>query len=72
MLIPDRSPRRQWRLRHRAVVVTEYRFSAFCRRHHRLKQHPHWTVTQPQPGVFSWTTPAARTYTTHPHQYYTG
>jgi Domain of unknown function (DUF222) len=45
---------------------------AVCRRHHRLKQHPGWTVTQPQPGVFCWTTPAGRTYTTHPHQYYTG
>ena len=45
---------------------------AVCRRHHRLKQHPGWTLTQPRPGIFSWTTPAGRTYTTHPHQHYTG
>jgi Domain of unknown function (DUF222) len=45
---------------------------ALCRRHHRLKQHPGWTITQPQPGVFSWTTPAGRTYITRPHQYDTG
>nr|MDQ2876672.1 HNH endonuclease [Actinomycetota bacterium] len=45
---------------------------AVCRRHHRLKQHPGWTVTQPKPGMFCWTTPAGRTYTTYPHQYCTG
>ncbi|HMH89960.1 MAG TPA: DUF222 domain-containing protein [Streptosporangiaceae bacterium] len=45
---------------------------AVCRRHHRLKQHPGWTLTQPQPGTFCWTTPAGRSYTTRPHQYYTG
>jgi hypothetical protein len=45
---------------------------ALCRRHHHLKQHPGWTLTQPQPGTFHWTTPTGRTYTTHPHEYYTG
>jgi hypothetical protein len=44
---------------------------ALCRRHHRLKQHPGWTLTQPRPGTFLWTTPAGRTYTTHPDQYAT-
>jgi hypothetical protein len=42
---------------------------ALCRRHHQLKQHPGWTLTQPVPGTFRWTTPNTRTYTTHPHQY---
>jgi hypothetical protein len=42
-----------------------------CRRHHQLKQHPRWTVTQPEPGTFRWTTPAGRTYTTRPDPYVT-
>ncbi|HET9894387.1 MAG TPA: DUF222 domain-containing protein [Streptosporangiaceae bacterium] len=37
-----------------------------CRYHHELKQHPRWRLTQPQPGVFTWITPAGRTYTTVP------
>ncbi|HMH92841.1 MAG TPA: HNH endonuclease signature motif containing protein, partial [Streptosporangiaceae bacterium] len=45
---------------------------ALCRRHHQLKQRPGWTLTQPEPGTFCWTTPEGRTYTTHPHEYYTG
>jgi uncharacterized protein DUF222 len=34
-----------------------------CRTHHRLKQDPRWTVTQPTPGTFVWTSPSTRTYT---------
>jgi len=37
-----------------------------CRRHHQLKQHPRWHLKQIRPGVFTWTTPAGRTYTTGP------
>ena len=37
-----------------------------CRAHHILKHHPGWTLTQPRPGVFQWTTPAGRTYTVTP------
>jgi Domain of unknown function (DUF222) len=38
-----------------------------CRTHHQLKQHPGWTLTQAAtPGVFTWTTPAGRTYTVTP------
>ena len=44
---------------------------ALCRHHHQLKQHPRWTLTQPQPGTFLWTTPAGRTYTTNSDQYAT-
>ena len=40
-----------------------------CRSHHRLKQHPGWSVAQPVPGVFRWTTPAGRTYITRPDTY---
>ncbi len=42
-----------------------------CRSHHRLKQHPGWSVAQPVPGVFRWTTPAGRTYITRPDTYLT-
>jgi Domain of unknown function (DUF222) len=40
-----------------------------CRRHHQLKQHPRWKLEQTTPGVFTWTTPAGRTYTTGPDSY---
>ncbi len=42
-----------------------------CRSDHQLKQLPGWTLTQPQPGIFQWTTPAGRTYTTRPDQHHT-
>jgi hypothetical protein len=35
-----------------------------CRRHHRTKQAPGWTVTQPVPGTAVWTTPSGRTHAT--------
>jgi Domain of unknown function (DUF222) len=41
-------------------------FGGGCRRHHQLKQHPRWRLEQIRPGVFSWTTPAGRIYTTGP------
>jgi hypothetical protein len=37
-----------------------------CRRDHQLKQHPRWKLEQTKPGVFTWTTPAGRTYTVGP------
>jgi hypothetical protein len=40
-----------------------------CRRHHRCKQAPGWTLTQPEPGVMHWQTPSGRTYTTRPTVY---
>jgi Domain of unknown function (DUF222) len=40
-----------------------------CRRHHQLKQHPRWKLEQTKPGVFTWTTPAGRTYTVGPDIY---
>ncbi len=40
--------------------------AALCRHHHRAKHEAGWTVTQ-QPGArLTWTSPAGRTYTTHP------
>jgi hypothetical protein len=40
-----------------------------CRRHHRCKQAPGWTVEQQEPGTERWTVPSGRTYTTGPTTY---
>jgi hypothetical protein len=40
-----------------------------CRRDHRLKQDPRWTVDQLPDGTFRWTTPTGRQYTTEPTRY---
>ena len=40
-----------------------------CRRHHQAKQAPGWTLEQPRPGTYIWTTPSGRTYTTRPGRY---
>jgi hypothetical protein len=40
-----------------------------CRRDHKVKQSPGWTVTQPKPGYHQWTTPTGRTYTSEPMRY---
>jgi hypothetical protein len=40
-----------------------------CRTHHILKHHPDWKLRQIAPGVFAWTTPAGRTYTSTPDVY---
>ncbi|MEO6086051.1 MAG: DUF222 domain-containing protein [Umezawaea sp.] len=37
-----------------------------CRAHHRLKQGPSWTVAQPTPGTFVWTSPSTRVYVREP------
>ncbi|MEO6087959.1 MAG: DUF222 domain-containing protein [Umezawaea sp.] len=38
-----------------------------CRAHHRLKSHdPRWTVAQPTPGTFVWTSPSTRVYVREP------
>lgn len=40
-----------------------------CRIHHKVKQLPGWSLEQPQPGVFVWTTPAGRSYQVRPDPY---
>ena len=37
-----------------------------CRRHHTLKHHTPWTVTQKADGVLEWTSPTGRIYPDHP------
>ncbi len=40
-----------------------------CRRHHRVKQAPGWTVSQPNPDTAVWTTPSGRTHVTRASVY---
>ena len=47
----------------------ECNLAPLCRHHHRCKQAEGWQLTQPEPGVLVWHTPAGRTYTTTPTQY---
>ncbi|HXH77880.1 HNH endonuclease signature motif containing protein [Nocardioides sp.] len=42
--------------------TTTVNLGALCRRHHRLKTHGRWHVTQPTSGVFDWTSPHGHTY----------
>jgi hypothetical protein len=44
-------------------------FGGGCRRHHQLKQDARWKLEQAKPGIFTWTTPAGRTYTVRPDSY---
>ena len=40
--------------------------AALCRSHHRLKQHPDWTLIHLWPGVLLWITPTGHWYLTGP------
>ncbi len=57
---------------HLGGVTCGCNLGGVCRGDHQLKQLPGWTLTQPEPGVFRWTTPAGRTYTTRPDQHNVG
>ena len=51
--------------RRRQDEVCRYRLHCgVCRCDHQLKQLSGWTLTQPEPGVFAWITPAGQTHTT--------
>jgi hypothetical protein len=43
--------------------------AVLCRHHHRLKHAAGWAVTLTPDAVMTWTTPAGRTFTTHPWHY---
>jgi len=47
----------------------ECNFGPPCRHHHHVKQAPGWKLEQHEPGVFRWTTPSGRVYTTRPTIY---
>ena len=54
---------------HKGGLTCMCNLGGCCRTHHKLKQRPGWSLEQPQPGVFRWTTPAGRTYLTKPDPY---
>jgi Domain of unknown function (DUF222) len=54
-----------------AGITCQCDLAPACRRHHRCKQAPGWRLTQPEPGVMRWTTPAGRSYITRPTIYET-
>jgi hypothetical protein len=54
---------------HRGGPTCPCNIGGHCRTHHKIKQQLGWTLTQPRPGHFEWTTPAGRTYTTEPDTY---
>jgi len=47
----------------------ECNLEALCRVHHQAKQAPGWHLSQPQPGILTWTTPHGREYTVTPDLY---
>jgi hypothetical protein len=51
---------------HRGGPTCPCNLSALCRRHHRLKQHPQWSLFQPWPGLLIWVTPAGKWHTVIP------
>jgi hypothetical protein len=56
---------------HKGGLTCTCNLGGNCRTHHQVKQQPGWSLTQPQPGHFEWTTPAGRTYRTEPDIYAT-
>ena len=55
---------------HQGGRTCECNLGPACRHHHQTKQTPGWTLTTPSPGTLTWTTPANRTHTTTPTQYW--
>jgi hypothetical protein len=45
-------------------ATCECNLSPLCRRHHQAKQAHGWHLTQDQPGIMTWQTPAGRRYQT--------
>ena len=50
-------------------ITCECNLGPLCKHHHIVKHLNRWLLEQPEPGIFTWRTPAGRTYTTRPTQY---
>ena len=50
-------------------IACECNLAPRCSRHHMIKQSPGWELSQPEPGVLAWTSPAGLTRTTGPTIY---
>ena len=53
-------------IRHPDGPTSYVNLGCLCRRHHRCKHTPGYQLTQPEPGVFTWTMPTGHRYTTGP------
>ncbi|WP_433462765.1 DUF222 domain-containing protein [Spirillospora sp. CA-128828] len=47
-------------------ITCQCNLAPLCRRHHRTKQSPGWTLIQPWPGLLIWVTPSGRWHITLP------
>jgi hypothetical protein len=54
---------------HQGGKTCECNLYPLCRRHHQAKQAPGWHLSQPEPGLLTWTTPSGRHYTTAAETY---
>jgi hypothetical protein len=54
---------------HQGGKTCECNLYPLCRRHHQAKQAPGWHLSQPEPGLLTWSTPSGRRYTTAPEPY---
>jgi hypothetical protein len=54
---------------HQGGKTCECNLYPLCRRHHQAKQAPGWHLSQPEPGLLTWTLPSGRRYTTAPEPY---
>jgi hypothetical protein len=54
---------------HQGGKTCECNLYPLCRRHHRVKQAPGWHLSQPEPGLLTWTLPSGRRYTVAPEPY---
>jgi hypothetical protein len=54
---------------HQGGKTCECNLYPLCRRHHQAKQAPGWQLSQPEPGILTWTTPSGRRYTVDPEPY---
>lgn len=46
--------------------TSEGNLGPLCRRHHRMKNERSWSLDQPSPGHFRWTSPRGKTYPVEP------
>lgn len=46
----------------RGGTTWEGNLGPLCRHHHRLKTHTSWELSQPEPGLFLWTSPTGRVH----------
>ena len=56
---------------HQGGRTCECNLHPLCRQHHQAKQAAGWRLSQPEPGVLTWTLPSGRRFTVTPEPYLT-